>query len=51
MPSATPDTLNYLIMGLAVTFIVLTLLMGSMVIRHRNLSRDAELIERLQADD
>ena len=50
MPT-TPDTLSYLIMGLAVTFAVLVILLGSIVIRHRNLSRDLELIERLQADD
>lgn len=51
MPSPTPDTLSYLIMGLAATFAVLAILLGSIAVRHRNLSRDAELIERLQADD
>jgi hypothetical protein len=47
MPT-TPETTSYLILGLVVTFIILFLLVGSMVIRYRNLKADALLLEQLE---
>lgn len=43
--SATGD---YLILGLVVVFGILLLFIASMVIRYRNLSQDARLIEQLE---
>jgi heme exporter protein D len=43
-----PDTQAYLLLGLAVTFVIMALLIGSMVIRHRNLLKDIELLEQLK---
>ncbi len=43
-----PDTQAYLLLGLAVTFVIMGLLIGSMVIRHRNLLKDIELLEQLK---
>ncbi len=42
-----PATGDYLILGLIVVFAILLLLMGSMVIRYRNLRQDEQLIEQL----
>jgi hypothetical protein len=46
----TPDTLSYLIGGLAVIFVVMGLLIVSMVARWQNLNRDIHLIEQLRDD-
>ncbi len=42
-----PATGDYLILGLIVVFAILLLLIGSMVIRYRNLQQDEQLIEQL----
>lgn len=42
-----PATGDYLILGLVVVFVILLLLIGSMVIRYRNLQQDEQLIEQL----
>lgn len=46
-----PDTGAYLLLGLAVTAILLGFFVVSLYVRHRNLSRDMELIRQLAADD
>lgn len=46
-----PDTQAYLILGLAVTFAIMTLLIGSMIIRQRNLLKDIELLEQLKDEN
>jgi hypothetical protein len=46
-----PDTQAYLILGLVVTFAIIALLIGSMVIRHRNLIKDIELLEQLKDEN
>jgi hypothetical protein len=43
-----PDTGAYLILGLIATFVIFGVFIGSMVLRHRNLDRDLELIEQLK---
>ena len=48
MNSTTPDTLNYLLLGLAVVTFIATGLIGSMVVRYRNLQKDLQLIEQLR---
>lgn len=45
---ATPETANYLFLGIAVVAIIMLVLVGSMVIRQRNLQRDAEVIAELE---
>jgi hypothetical protein len=47
----TPDTLNYLILGLAAVAIIMGLLIVSFVVRHRNLEQDMALIEQLSEDE
>jgi hypothetical protein len=44
----TPETANYLFLGIAVVVIIMLVLVGSMVIRQRNLQRDAEVIAELE---
>jgi NhaP-type Na+/H+ or K+/H+ antiporter len=46
-PNGTPDTSAYLLLGLAVLVIILTLLIGSMVVRFRSLRKDEQVIEQL----
>jgi len=46
-----PDTGAYLILGLVVTAVIMGGLIASMIIRHRNLDRDLELIEQLRESD
>ena len=43
----TPDTSGYMIAGYAVAFITLGIYVASLYIRHRNLSRDLEILESL----
>jgi hypothetical protein len=45
-----PDTGAYLILGLAATALIMGALIASFVVRHRNLTRDIELLRKL-ADD
>lgn len=51
METQTPDTLNYLIMGLVATFGTLALLIGSFIARERNLRKDIDLINKLNDDN
>ena len=46
-----PDTGAYLILGLVVVAVILGGFILSMVVRHRSLSRDIELIRQLAEDD
>jgi hypothetical protein len=46
-----PDTGAYLILGLIATIVIIGVFIGSMVLRHRNLDRDLELIEQLRETD
>lgn len=46
-----PDTGAYLILGLAVTAVILGLFVVSLFARHRSLERDLELIHRLAEDE
>lgn len=50
MPDAPPDTTAYLLLGLAVTFVIMLGLVGSMLARWRNLQRDRETLEKLDED-
>ena len=50
MNSTTPDTLSYLLLGLAVVTFIATGLIGSMVLRYRNLQKDMQLLEQLRND-
>ena len=50
MNSTTPDTLSYLLLGLAVVTFIATGLIGSMVLRYRNLKKDMQLLEQLHND-
>jgi hypothetical protein len=43
----TPETLNYLILGLVAIAVIMGLLIGSFVIRQRNLEQDLRLIQEL----
>jgi hypothetical protein len=42
-----PDTLAYMILGFSVTIITLSLYVGSLVLRFRNLQRDEETLDEL----
>lgn len=44
------DTLNYMIAGYAVVFIVLIIYLVSLVIRFRNLRQDEELLEQVDKE-
>jgi hypothetical protein len=46
-----PNTTDYLFLGLAVVAIVMLVLIGSMVVRSRNLNRDLEMIQTLTEDE
>lgn len=45
-----PETTAYLLLGLAVTAIIMLFLIGSMVVRQRNLHKDIQLIDQLGQD-
>jgi hypothetical protein len=49
--SAMPDTGAYLILGLVAVTVIIGFFVVSLVIRHRNLQRDLELIQKLAEDD
>jgi hypothetical protein len=46
-----PETGEYLILGLAAIAILLSLFVASMVARYRNLTKDIDLIQRLQEEE
>lgn len=46
----TPDTLGYLILGLAVTFAVLGSLIAAIALRWRALKRDLHTLEMIKQD-
>lgn len=46
-----PETGAYLILGLIATAVILGSFIASMIVRHRNLDRDLELIEQLRESD
>ena len=46
-----PDTQAYLVLGLVVAFGIIALLISSMVIRHRSLLKDIELLEQLKDEN
>ena len=46
-----PDTGAYLLLGLFATALILGTFILSMVMRHRSLARDEELIRQLAQDD
>jgi hypothetical protein len=50
-PTITPDTLSYLYLGLAAIAAVLIIFIASLVIRYRNLQKDAETIMQLSEDN
>lgn len=47
----TPDTLNYLLLGLVVTGILMAVFIASFVIRQRSLEQDMKLLEQLAEDE
>ena len=47
----TPETLNFLYLGLGVTAVLFFGYIGSLFVRHRNLQKDAELIRQLAEDE
>ena len=46
----TPDTVNYLLLGLAVAVICYGGYLFSLVIRRRNLEKDLDMLRRLDDD-
>ncbi|MBZ0290069.1 MAG: hypothetical protein K8I30_20760 [Anaerolineae bacterium] len=46
-----PDTGAYLILGLAVTLIIMTFFIASMVARWRSLQKDLRLLDELEQDE
>ena len=47
----TPDTSSYMILGYALTFIVMGIYVFSLYIRNRNLKRDLETFESMEKSD
>ncbi|GAB4521319.1 MAG: hypothetical protein OHK0046_32550 [Anaerolineae bacterium] len=48
--NATPDTLSYLLLGLFVIFAYMAGYIATLISRHRNLQKDAALLEQLRDD-
>jgi uncharacterized membrane protein YciS (DUF1049 family) len=46
----TPDTSIYMIAGFVVSFITMGIYVASLYIRNRNLKRDVETLESMQAE-
>jgi hypothetical protein len=46
---APPDTLSYMLLGFGVIFLGLGILILSLIIRFRNLRRDADILEEIEA--
>lgn len=51
MPEGTPETLNYLILGLVVSFVLMGGWLATLYSRHNNLRKDVALIEQLKEDE
>jgi len=49
LQQATPETTQYMIAGYAVIFGVLALYLVSLIVRSRNLKRDMEVLQELEA--
>ncbi|GAB4452912.1 MAG: hypothetical protein OHK0041_16460 [Anaerolineales bacterium] len=47
--TATPDTSGYMIAGFVISFLVMGLYVASLYLRRRNLQRDMEMLEELDA--
>lgn len=47
----TPDTTNFLILGLGAVFVFVIGYIGTLFVRQRNLQKDRELIEQLEQED
>lgn len=47
--TATPDTSGYMIAGFVISFVVMGLYVASLSLRRRNLQRDMEMLEELDA--
>jgi len=45
-----PETTAYLLLGLAAITLILLALIGSMVVRYRNLQQDIKTLEQLDSD-
>jgi hypothetical protein len=48
--TAIPNTDSYMIAGYVVFFVVMILYLGSLVLRHRNLVQDYEVLQELNKD-
>lgn len=48
---APANTLNYMIAGYAVIFVVMAAYLVSLVIRYRNLRQDEEMLENLKDEE
>jgi hypothetical protein len=48
---ATPNTINYMILGYAVIFTVMAIYLVSLAIRQRNLRQDLDLLKELEEKD
>lgn len=46
----TPDTMNYLLLGLTAVTILGVLFIGSLVLRYRSYQQDIKTIEQLQSE-
>jgi hypothetical protein len=50
MNGTTPDTLSYLLLGLAIVTLIAVGFIGSMVLRYRSLQKDLQVMEQLRDD-
>jgi CcmD family protein len=46
----TADTFNYMVLGYAVIFVTIGLFIASLVVRTRNLSREIEMLDEIEAE-
>lgn len=51
MTETTPDTTGYMLLGFAVTIIILIALVGYFVLKVRNLRSELQTLEQLEAED
>lgn len=47
--TATPDTSGYMMAGFVISFVVMGLYVASLYLRSRNLQRDKEMLEEMDA--
>ncbi len=47
MPTATPDTFNFMVAGYAAFWVVLFLFVGSLWVRTRNLEKSIEVLRQV----